>query len=732
MIGFAFFGLAIIDIVVILLYFSMMIWLGYRAMKRIHNQEDFFLGGRRFGKWIQTFAAFGQATSAESGVVTTTMVRNNGAAGILAGLLGGLLLMPILWMTSIWYRRIRLLTLADFFVERYESKAMAAFYSFFQMLFFMIVVALAFNALGKTIAAMTPKPLEEMSVSEKAERTESVEWKSLEEADFKTLDTQQQQRLQELRLQKPNMYFSYVNETILIVVVAFIVLLYAVSGGLEAAFVTDMIQGIFTIILSLLLIPFAIIKLNKISGTEGFLGSFEALHQKLPESFFELWGSPLVLEFSWYWILAFAMLSIINTAVQANQLTACGSAKDEYTARYGFVSGIFLKRYSTVIWGFVALITVALYSGVVENPDYMWGYAARDLLGPLGIGLVGLLIACMMAALMSLADCLMITTSSLLTNNLYRLIVPNRSEHHYVWAGRVFSLIFIIGCVLIATNFKQVFTLTKLIWMFNCILAASFWLGMLWRRTTRTGAWVSMIVTALYTVFLPVIIPLMPGVRTNESLLKTTEPAPMVRTYIASEMDVDKRKAEIEKWTKLDKQGLATGTKPQLLAKGQKFEKTFTLPKKSIFWVQGIEIEDGQKQGTGMLKVELVLLDMMGFDLHKNSYSFNETLTAISRIIIPFAVLIFVSLLTKPNNQENLDRFFAKMKTQVKINREEDEKELALSYANPRRFDHLKLFPKSNWEFRKWNSTDIKGISVIVLLSASCFLLLYLIVNLGK
>ena len=57
------FGLHVIDIIVIVAYFAMLLVIGYRDMKRIRNQEDYFLGGRRFGRWIQMFAGFGQATT---------------------------------------------------------------------------------------------------------------------------------------------------------------------------------------------------------------------------------------------------------------------------------------------------------------------------------------------------------------------------------------------------------------------------------------------------------------------------------------------------------------------------------------------------------------------------------------------------------------------------------------------------------------------------------------------
>jgi SSS family solute:Na+ symporter len=44
------------------------------------------------------------------------MVNANGASGIWAMLAGGLINLPVFWMTSIWYRRLRVLTMGDFFV----------------------------------------------------------------------------------------------------------------------------------------------------------------------------------------------------------------------------------------------------------------------------------------------------------------------------------------------------------------------------------------------------------------------------------------------------------------------------------------------------------------------------------------------------------------------------------------------------------------------------------------
>ena len=81
------------------------------------------------------------------------------------------------------------------------------------------------------------------------------------------------------------------------------------------------------------------------------------------------------------------------------------------------------------------------------------------------------------------------------------------------------------------------------------------------------------------------------------------------------------------------------------------------------------------------------------------------------RTIFPFLVLIIISLCTKPQNKATLDRFYVKMKTPANADRAIDAKEMELSYQNPDRFDHCKMFPGTDWEFEKFDKTDLKGIA---------------------
>ena len=722
------FGLAAIDIAVIIGYFAVVIAIGVWASRRIKNQTDYFLAGRKFGKFIQTFAAFGQGTSADNAVGVTTTTFSNGIAGVWSSLLY-LFATPMYWMVMPWMRRLRLISLGDFFEERYGSKRMAGLYAVIGVIGMMTIISVGFAAMTKTVVALTPKAAEQLSSAEQAEYTQAVHWDMLEAKEAHALTDTERAELEQLRIEKPRKMFFHLNPDVLIWVVCIVVMLYAVAGGLEAAFLTDTLQGIFIIILTLMLFPFAWAKITAEFGGQGFMGAMEVMHTRLPQSYFEIFGSPVTQDFTWYYIAALTLMITINVVIQPNVLIANGSAKGEYECRFGFVAGSYMKRVCTVLWGFFALLAVVLYHGKVNNPDLVWGYATLDLLGPLNIGLVGLMIACLMAALMSTADCMMITASSLLTHNIYRPLVKGKSEHHYVTVGRVVGGLVVIGGALIATQFDTILQQLKFWWELNVMVAAAFWVGMKWRRATRPAAWCSMVVTMVIFFLLPMTLPnFVPSLRTNEALLKMTDAHEVTREYAATQMDVEERAVAIREWDASE-----GGEQPAELNVGDTYSRTYTQASRSIFWTKGIKVNgDGRKQGGGMLSLELVLLDKMGCDLGKNPYALNETIRILIRTIVPFLILVGVSLLTRRDDKAVLDRFFVKMKTPVESDPEEDARQLELSYADPRRFDERNLFgPGSDWEFNKWNRTDTTGFLISCAAAIGVILLLVGVISIG-
>jgi SSS family solute:Na+ symporter len=232
---------------------------------------------------------------------------------------------------------------------------------------------------------------------------------------------------------------------------------------------------------------------------------------------------------------------------------------------------------------------------------------------------------------------------------------------------------------------------------------------------------------------LPTVIPaLAPSLKTDIYLLKMTNPAPIERYYTARQMDVKERQEEIQKWQALHAEGKVDESCPEAIEAGQRFGKVYRLPPKSIFWQLGVKKKgNGQLAGHGMLNLELLLLDKMGWDLSRNSYALNETLRVLFRTIVPFLFLIVVGLATRPEEKTKLDRFYAKMKTPVLVDRELDRKALELAYAEPSHYMTRKLFPNSNWEFEKWNREDGWGFVISVLVAVALVGALFLIVTIG-
>ncbi|MCA9165911.1 MAG: hypothetical protein KDA62_23150, partial [Planctomycetales bacterium] len=141
------------------------------------------------------------------------------------------------------------------------------------------------------------------------------------------------------------------------------------------------------------------------------------------------------------------------------------------------------------------------------DPEQTWGYASKMLLGP---GLTGLMLACLLAALMSSVDCYMVVGAGLVVRNVYAAYINNKaSEARYVLLGRLTGGLIVAGAVTVSLFMFDVFKQLKLTWVFGVLFAAPFWVGMYWRRATTTAAWSSVVFCALAFFILPMTLPTM-------------------------------------------------------------------------------------------------------------------------------------------------------------------------------------------------------------------------------
>jgi SSS family solute:Na+ symporter len=472
---------------------------------------------------------------------------------------------------------------------------------------------------------------------------------------------------------------------------------------------------------------------------------------------FALFGGPAAGEFPPEYILSLAVLVLVGIVVQPHFIaTGGGSAKTETHARIGLVSGNFLKRLCTVGWGLTGLIALALLAGSVdlaEDPGLVWGEATKEILGPLGLGLVGLMLACLLAAMMSSADCYMIVTSACVVRNLYAAYInPNASERTYVTLGRVTGLLIIVGGVMVSLSIFDVFEQFVLAVQLPLIFAAPFWIGMWWRRVGRMAAWTTMAFTAVVFFAVPLLAPwLAPGLRTASAYTQTTPLVEVTTTRPATEVDVAQREAAIELWEQRrasimeieseeerEKKLAELGEKPEPLQVGETYTRTTRRGGQPIFWndVKPVDGEpeyevveerengdtrtvvkrlQGEVRGEGTFRADYLVYQMLGVDLTEQSKGSLQALRLPPRLITPFVLLILLSFVMPRNNRDALDRFYARMKTRVRSDRESERKAMEATYENLAEVrQRVNLLPNSELEIQRPTAVDTIGFLVAV------------------
>jgi len=433
-------GLDTVIWVILVLYFAGMLLLGWWSKKGIADQEGYLLGNRKFGVSMMIMHAFGAGTNpGDTAGVVSGAVRS-GASGIWVSWMW-MFGTPFYWLIAPIIRRMRCLTLADYFEERFGHGA-AVLYTLVATVGMTMCLASVLLATTRTVQGMMGK-----TTGDAAD--------------------------------------AWFYGILLSVTVTFV--LYGYWGGIVAAVRTDMVQGLMIIVLSVLAIP-AALQLAEVGGLGGMrtavdqagraAGSTHYLSLKNPDVF-DLWT-----------VIALCLCAPLTALALPHLVSVCGAGRTEWEGRMGFVGGNMLKRICTIGWCILGLCWLAhlAKTGVTVDravADASFGDAIRNLLAP---ALQGLMLACVMAAAMSSGDAFQITVAGLFSQNIYRVhIRADADEKHLVHVTRVTGVIVVAASVLFALAAGGV---VKAIMMYFGILALvglSTAMGMLWRRMNQTG-----------------------------------------------------------------------------------------------------------------------------------------------------------------------------------------------------------------------------------------------------
>jgi SSS family solute:Na+ symporter len=699
------FGLHFVDVAILAGFLIAILLIGVVLSRGVKSEDDFYLGGRKMGRVLQFFLNFGNSTDTTGAVVMASEVFRQGVGGIWLSL-QTLFVTPFYWFTQAYLRRARVTTMADLFLERFGSKAVASAYAGFNIYVVLLLLGMGSRTGYEVSSAMIVKPAESYTQVERQgveAFNEYIELRNQQQAGV--LPAGKQGRFEALenlnRRGELKSFVSYVRPLPFYICYCAIVAFYIMLGGLKAAAITDAVQGILILIMSIMLIPLGLHR----------IGGLHALHAIVPAYRFELFGTLASSEYTWYSIFAITLGSLIQVLGLSHNMAVAGSARDEDTARVGIIVGGFAKRLVLIAWMFCGLLAIGLLSGRLSEPDQAWGQLSRELLVP---GLMGLMLSGMLLGHMPSVGLSSVAVSGLVTLNIYQPLFPGRSEKHYLRVGQVVIGVVLGLSIVIAIAGTSVASLAKTMITFNIFPGAMVFLVVFWRRLTVPAILISLAIWVLLMGVVPLVVPSVEGLRRSPALLLQTSETVTRASAPATAVDV------------------AGGRAKRV---GEAIEKKHVIAPAACFF-ESIARSDPMDvgsayEGVGRFYSENYLLHLLGVPVERFSAAGIVASRWFFDSLFPFVILMAFSLVTPRSTGQRVDRFYAKLKTPIGATEEEEAAALRESLESPERFEKQKLFPGSAWEFTRWSRKDFVGFSVCWVVVGLIVLVLYGVVRVG-
>ena len=419
--------LTLADTVVLVGYLVVVVTIGFVAARQIKSADHFFLGGRKFSKWVMIGQSFGTGTNASMPVSLAGAVYTMGLSGIWYQW-KNLFVTPFYWLLAPLFRRFRRTTMSEVFDDRYV-RWMGAIYTVFALLFFTINLASMLKGAAKVIDQALGGGL---------------------------------------------------PVDLIIVGMTCVFVLYSFTGGLLATAWTDLVQGFLIIALSFMLIPLGWHHVGGFDGMKATLGADKFL-LAAPEGI-GVWTIVVLTINGLVGIVAQPhLIASVGTGKDEN---ACRVGQF-----YGnMVKRVCTIGWALVGLMTATLIARGVFGDTgLRDPEETFGYACRHLLFPGGLGL---LIAALLAANMAGCSAFMVNSGAMITNGIYRKYLrPAASDQRCLLVGRISGVLVVACAVLYAVFLIQrvlyTFLLTETMATFVGISVIG---GIVWPRANRWGA----------------------------------------------------------------------------------------------------------------------------------------------------------------------------------------------------------------------------------------------------
>ncbi len=250
---------------------------------------------------------------------------------------------------------------------------------------------------------------------------------------------------------------------------------------MAAAIYIDFLQGIMTITFSFMLLPMIMSAVGGMDGLRQGLANTEMLSLIAPS------------EIGFFYLAVIALNGLVGIVTQPHVMGNCAAGRTELEGAVGFMGGNFLKRICTIPWSLIGVAAIVYFAGRTVHPDKVFGTVANEFLSKAMPGLLGIFIAGVVSSVLSTCSAIMLASSALLTENVYKHVNRNQSSAHYMGAARLITVLVVAAAVIYAIWLPGVVKGLEIFWIIASMMGIAFWLGLFWRKTTVAGAWAATI-----------------------------------------------------------------------------------------------------------------------------------------------------------------------------------------------------------------------------------------------
>jgi len=427
-------GIGLLDLIIIVIYFLVVMGIGFYFTRKERTSAEYFLAGRNVAWWAIGASLFATNISSEHFV---GLAGSGAKSGLAVGHFEWLAVFCCLtlgWVFVPFYLRSRVFTMPEFLERRYGPASR----------WYLTTISIIAYVLTKVSVTLIAGSL----------------------------------------LLEKVMGWDYVTSSIVLVVATGV---YTVAGGLSAVIYTEVMQTIVLIGGAGLL---TVLGLHEAGGWSGLVSKIDPGHF----SMFKPVSHP---DFPWTGIIFGApILGIWYWCTDQFIVQRVLSAQDEDNARSGAIFAGFLKILPVFIMVLPGIIAAALYSDLLKNnPDSAYPVIVTHLLPT---GAKGIVIAGLLAAIMSsLASCFN-SCSTLFTMDVYKKMRRNPTEKELVTMGRICTVIVVVLGVLWIPYTKQISDqlyvyLQSVQAYISPPIAACFIFGVFFNRLNGVGAISSLI-----------------------------------------------------------------------------------------------------------------------------------------------------------------------------------------------------------------------------------------------